>query len=239
VIRAQGPTWRTIELPILINNIFTRAVVGGAAAQLGGGKFGNGAFTAAFNYLLNDAAHENSDPDMLEAAGRVSAKAAWAAKKTGEVASVTGDVIEEGYKEVAIGKGIGVAGVVVKEVGIFSRIKSWLGIGQTVAEKAATNFSRELKAADLGIRGTVKELKGTFAVKDGVATMRVDMIVGKIDNPLQVVGNMVNEARAAGASTLRIEGSIANDRLYNVLNARYGLTSSGATDSITIQLGKK
>jgi hypothetical protein len=109
----------------------TRAAVGGAAASAAGGKFANGAFTAAFNYLLNDSnpAHENSDPDMLEAAGRVSAKAAWAAKKTGEVASVTGDVIEEGYKEVAIGKGIGVAGVVVKEVGLIARFKSFLGFG--------------------------------------------------------------------------------------------------------------
>jgi RHS repeat-associated protein len=36
------------------DNIATRAVVGGVAAQLGGGKFVNGAFTASFNYLLND-----------------------------------------------------------------------------------------------------------------------------------------------------------------------------------------
>jgi RHS repeat-associated protein len=41
-----------------LDNMFTRAVVGGAASQLAGGKFGNGAFTAAFNYLLNDAVHE-------------------------------------------------------------------------------------------------------------------------------------------------------------------------------------
>jgi hypothetical protein len=222
-----------------IDNVFTRAAVGGAAASAAGGKFANGAFTAAFSYLLNDGAHSNNDDDIAENIKRDFGKGAWGAKKTSDGMAATGEVIEEVYKEAAIGKGIGVAGVVAKEVGLMARLKSFLGIGETVAEKAATNFSRELRASDLGIRGTVKELKGTFAVKDGAATMRVDNIVGKIENPLQVVGNMVNEARAAGASSLRIEGSLANDRLYDVLKARYGLTSSGATDSITIQLGRK
>jgi hypothetical protein len=83
---------------------------------------------------------------------------------------------------------------------------------------------------------TVQELRGTFAVKDGVATMRVDMIRGQVQNPLQVVGNMAEAAKASGATTLRIEGIIANERLYNVLEKRYGLTSSGAMDSITIPL---
>lgn len=104
------------------------------------------------------------------------------------------------------------------------------------AAKGVANFSRELKAADLGVKGTVQELRGTFAVRDGVATMRVDMIRGEVQNSLQVVGNMAEAAKASGATTLRIEGTIANERLYNVLQKRYGLTSSGATDSITIPL---
>jgi hypothetical protein len=102
--------------------------------------------------------------------------------------------------------------------------------------KGAADFSRELKAADLGVKGTVQELRGTFAVKDGVATMRVDMIRGEVKNPLQVVGNMAEAAKANGATTLRIEGTIANERLYNALQKRYGLTSSGAKDLITIPL---
>ena len=105
------------------------------------------------------------------------------------------------------------------------------------AAKGAANFSRELKAADLGVNGTVQELRGIFVVKDGVAIMRVDMIRAEVQNPLQVVGNMAAAAaRASGATSLRIEGTIANERLYNVLKSRYGLTSSGATDSITIPL---
>lgn len=62
------------------------------------------------------------------------------------------------------------------------------------------------------------------------------MIRGTVQNPLQVVGIMAEAAKASGATSLRIEGTIANERLYNVLQGRYGLTSSGATDSITIPL---
>jgi len=98
------------------------------------------------------------------------------------------------------------------------------------------NFSRELTASDLGIKGALQELRGTYAVKNGVATMRVDMIRGQIRNPLQIVKNMSETAKASGATSLRIEGSLANDELYYVLQRRYGLTSSGATDSFTIPL---
>ena len=109
-------------------------------------------------------------------------------------------------------------------------------VGGAVAAKVAANFSRELRVADLGVKGTLQELKGTFAVKDGVASMRVDMIRGEIKNPLEVVGNMANTAKANGATSLKIEGTIANERLHEVLSRRYGLTSSGATDTITVPL---
>jgi hypothetical protein len=107
-------------------------------------------------------------------------------------------------------------------------------LGLRSAARGVANFSRELRAADLGIKGAVQELKGTFALKDGVATVRVDMIRGTIENPLQVVRNLTDAARASGATSLRIEGTLANDRLYNILVGRYGLTSNGATDVITI-----
>lgn len=111
-----------------------------------------------------------------------------------------------------------------------------LGVKGVEAAKGAANFSRELKAVDLGVQGTIQELRGTFAVTDGVARMRVDMIRGEVQNPLQVVSNMAETAKASGATTLRIEGTIANERLYNALQRRYGLTSNGPTDSITIPL---
>jgi putative component of toxin-antitoxin plasmid stabilization module len=105
----------------------TRAAVGGAAASAAGGKFANGAFTAAFNYLLNDSnpAHENSDEEGIEQIMRHQARVASAAKKVGDGAAATGEVIADGYKEVVIGKGIGVGAALGKGAArtIISRIK--------------------------------------------------------------------------------------------------------------------
>ncbi len=43
-------------------------------------------------------------------------------------------------------------------------------------------------------------------------------------------------AREQGATTLRIQGRIANERLYNTLVRRYGLRTEGGLDLIEIQL---
>ncbi len=45
------------NLPKQYDGFVTRVVLGGTAAELGGGKFGNGATTAAFGYLFNECAH--------------------------------------------------------------------------------------------------------------------------------------------------------------------------------------
>ena len=97
---------------------------------------------------------------------------------------------------------------------------------------------RPLTASDLGVRGAVQQLEGTFSVEQGVARVRVDMIRGRIENPLQIIRNLESTARASGARSLRIEGTLANPRLYDVLTRRYGLASEGATDTITIPLQK-
>jgi hypothetical protein len=100
----------------------------------------------------------------------------------------------------------------------------------------SANFSRELTVADLGIKGVIQELRGTFSVNNGVATAQVNMIKGSINNPLKVVSNLMDTANASGATTLNIEASLANERLYNILQSRYGLTTSGGVDTITIPL---
>jgi RHS repeat-associated protein len=43
--------------------LVVRMVTGGVAARMGGGKFANGATTAAFGYLFNHLAHELGDPN--------------------------------------------------------------------------------------------------------------------------------------------------------------------------------
>jgi len=62
------------------------------------------------------------------------------------------------------------------------------------------------------------------------------MLRGNISNPFQIMGNLSNTARATGASVLRVESTVANESLYNILVRRYGMTTQGATDVITVPL---
>jgi hypothetical protein len=52
-----------------------------------------------------------------------------------------------------------------------------------------------------------------------------------ITNPFQVVDNLINTARTAGASSIRISGTLGNPQLLQILVNRYGATTSGATES--------
>ncbi|MFE0759031.1 hypothetical protein ACFW16_34045 [Inquilinus sp. NPDC058860] len=102
--------------------------------------------------------------------------------------------------------------------------------------ETSLNFTRDLTVEDLGIVGSIDKLSGTLTVENGVATVRIDMIQGTIRNSTEIVGNLQNLARANGASTLNIQGSLANERLYDVLSRRYGLTTQGGLDTISIPL---
>jgi RHS repeat-associated protein len=108
-------------------------------------------------------------------------------------------------------------------------------VAQSGIDKSA-DFSRPLTPSDLGVKGTMSELDGTFSVNNGTATVRIDMIRGEINNPLRIINNLIDLAKANGVTTLKIEGTIANPKLYNVLQKRYGLTSHGANDIIIIKL---
>jgi len=57
------------------------------------------------------------------------------------------------------------------------------------------------------------------------------MIEGNLGyvNPTKVIDNLVNVAKAQGATSIRIQGTIANEQLLNVLSKRYNfVTSSGS-----------
>ncbi len=111
------------------------------------------------------------------------------------------------------------------------------GVVRRIGRETTENLApRALTQADLGIKGTLQELKGTFSVTDHVATVRIDMIQGQIKNAFQVVENLSTTARASGANSLRIEATVANERLFNILARRYGMTSEGAMDVIVIPL---
>jgi hypothetical protein len=96
--------------------------------------------------------------------------------------------------------------------------------------------SRALTPADLGIEGSLVQLRGTFSITNGIATARIDMIEGGIKNPFEIVSNLGKLAEANGANALVIEGTLANERLAKILTNRYGLTTIGANDRIVIPL---
>ena len=214
---------------------------GGAASTIGGGA---GMATCVAVGMV--ACPESFGLGCIIAIGCAVVSADIAA--TGSVELITGQ-----QQQTNLGTLGGFAGLDPESIrtgeNIFSALASANGAGYLNAmPSAAPAFSmvrgaestqRSLTAADLGLAGKIIKLEGTYAVENGVATARVDMIRGQITNPLKIVTNLMNTARASGATSLRIEGTIANETLYKVLAKRYGLSSQGANDVITIPLKGK
>ena len=94
--------------------------------------------------------------------------------------------------------------------------------------------SRRLSAKDLGVEGHLSALEGTISLESGVLRIKVDMISGRISNPLAIIASLTRMARSLDANELRIEAVLANERLANLLTRRYGMTSSGTVDAIVI-----
>lgn len=61
------------------------------------------------------------------------------------------------------------------------------------------------------------------------------MIEGKLGfvNPTKVIDNLVNVAKGQGATSIRIQGTIANEQLLNVLTKRYNFVTSGGSGGYT------
>lgn len=132
-------------------------------------------------------------------------------------------------------RGTRVAGPLFPWLGsVISKCSKWKCF--RIFAKADDLASRPLTAADLGVKGALKDLDGTFSIQDGVAKVRFDMIRGDIKNPFQLIDNLSRTARDQGAGSLRIEATLANERLYNILVRRYGLVTEGSNDIITIPL---
>jgi hypothetical protein len=107
------------------------------------------------------------------------------------------------------------------------------------AELLANVAPRALTEADLGAApGSLTRLEGTYSVTDGVANAQVDMIEGTLDNPIGAIRSLIEQAEADGATELNIQGSVANEQLFNILARRYGATTQGSTETITIPLGE-
>jgi hypothetical protein len=97
---------------------------------------------------------------------------------------------------------------------------------------------RLLTNNDLGIEGNVEDIQGTFAIRDGIAIVKIDFIQGDIKNPFRILRNLQQRAIESGSSKLRIEATIVNEKLYNALTKRYGMKTSGGIDTIEIPFKK-
>jgi hypothetical protein len=97
---------------------------------------------------------------------------------------------------------------------------------------------RPLTNNDLCIEGNVEDIQGTFSMRDGMAIVKIDFIQGDIKNPFRILSNLQQKAIESGASRLRIEATIVNEKLYNALTKRYGLKTLGGIDTIEIPFKK-
>lgn len=97
-------------------------------------------------------------------------------------------------------------------------------------------INRPLKIADIGARGSIKRLEGMLTIENKIATAKIDFIQGRIENPFQIINNLSIVAKNHGATTLRIEATLANERLFNALMRRYTVRTEGAVDILEIPL---
>ena len=95
---------------------------------------------------------------------------------------------------------------------------------------------RRLTASELGIEGHITDFVAFFSVTGGTAYIRIDLIIGEIKNPFEVYSNFISLARASRADTLHIQTTVANERLYEILTRRYGMSTDRGKEVLVIPL---
>jgi hypothetical protein len=147
------------------------------------------------------------------------------------------------------------AGLVEAGAAIASYIVNWMRFNPNMVNTATqivadvilpgpsptAGFSRALTAADFGTRATLKAIEGTLKVEGKIATVTVKNIEGNLGNAWDALDALKTTVRTAGATTLRLEVTIANTGLLRALERLLGPaargTSGGAQDVWEIVLG--
>jgi hypothetical protein len=130
-------------------------------------------------------------------------------------------------------------GVVIEEAELAAKTAlPWLmRFFRSIFGRGAT---RALRAADFGAAATVKVIRGTIGVENEVATVAIEYVEGNLGNPITALNALKETARRAGAKSLRIEATIANERLEPVLRRILGPptpgVAGGAQDIWTLAL---
>jgi A nuclease family of the HNH/ENDO VII superfamily with conserved AHH len=120
--------------------VVKQAVLGGIGAQLGGGKFANGAITGAFGYLFNETFHEEEKPG-LSTAGKVGMG----------VGALAGGVVAAGCDFATFG------GCVVANPGL---VLGWAALGAAGGALAGELFSKASEQLAKNIAALTQTVKG-------------------------------------------------------------------------------
>jgi len=106
---------------------------------------------------------------------------------------------------------------------------------------AVSAVPRALVAADLGIKNSLKEIKGTISLDKKQLNITVEYIEGKIENfGLDVIPHLKEMATKLGATELRIHGTLADERLQKALTRAGAKITPGSAgkyqDTISIPI---
>jgi hypothetical protein len=114
--------------------------------------------------------------------------------------------------------------------------------GEVAAAEAlgvTAGTTRALAPADMGLDAeSVIELNGEISTNGTNVTVYIGMIKAVRLNPFRIIGSLTAMARAEGATTLTIRGSIVNEQLLNIVIRRYGGQTIGGIEQIVIPIGK-
>jgi hypothetical protein len=96
---------------------------------------------------------------------------------------------------------------------------------------------RALRATDIGVKG-LEAFDATLSVVGGKATVFVNYMEGNLglSGLLGVERALKGIAAAEGASVLRVEARLANEKLYDALVRRYGLRTAGGVDFFEVPI---
>lgn len=95
-----------------------------------------------------------------------------------------------------------------------------------------------LTAQDLGAAGSLDRAEGEIRLTGETMLVRIDFIEGIIPRPFEIISRLKSMAGSVGATRLEIQATLANERLYSILQKRYNLATVGSKDSIVFQIGR-
>lgn len=107
-------------------------------------------------------------------------------------------------------------------------VKGALNTGAKIARAAMfLPFARRLIPTDFGAKAVFKTLEGSLRIDGNIATVAVENMEGNLGHYRGAINALAATARSNGATTLRIEATIANPDLLRAMERIFGPASQG------------